>query len=400
MSDVYSVVSEERSSFSFLRLVLAVIGMHYFLTPAEWGASAQNVQVVRLLGGGLLLASVCFGVRFRKSCQVLWAFYLFLAFWFIVINFPKNPGGLFFLAAFVGISFVLISAQLDNSVREGFARVLTALVIFWVVSLLLQVVLYFGAGSVVDLHRLMHPYSEARIGGAGLLFRFTGVHIEPGTYANWVYLLVLLRAAVSGRLFDWVAVTAVASILLTVSVWGALAVSLYFAGFFLALIAAGKSTDRAKLGLVAVFMVGVAFLFYHRFGFAIEEAVNYFFFRAELGDASGTAKIDAYSGFKKVLGDVVVFGSPLDFDFCSGCASPQDSGLFINTVVRAGLLLAVFIFSVLLMLFWKVFSFSAALVVLPVFTSKVFYFDPIFWMLVGLGVVHARYGVRQCPQPV
>lgn len=400
MNDRHSSILETRASFSLFRVVLAVIGMHYFLTPAEWGVSAQNVQLVRLLGGGVLLASVCFGVRFSKSSQVLGAFYLFLAFWFVAINLPKNPGGLFFLSAFVGISFLLIAAQIDQGVREGFSRILTTLLLFWVGSLLLQVVLYFAAGSVVDLHRFLHPYSEARIGGAGLLFRFTGVHIEPGTYANWVYLLVLLRAAVSGRLFDWVAVGAVASILLTVSVWGAIAVSLYFIAFFLVLIAAGKSADRAKLSLVAVFMIGVAFVFYQKFGSAIDEALNYFFVRAELGDASGTAKIDAYNGFIKVLGDSVVFGFPLDFDFCGGCASPQDSGIFINLVVRGGLLLAMSIFLVLLFLFWRVFSFPAALVIVPALTSKVFYFDPIFWMLAGLGVLYARYGFRGYLQSV
>lgn len=398
MSDVHSSASERRVSFSVLRVALAVIGMHYFLTPAEWGVSAQNVQLVRLLGGGLLVASVCFGVRLNKSSQALWAFYLFLAVLFVWINFPKNPGGLFFLSAFVGLSFLLIAAQLNYGVREGFGRILTGLLLLWVGSLLAQVVLYFGAGSVVDLHQLLHPYSEARIGGAGLLFRFTGVHIEPGTYANWVYLLVLLRAVVSGRLFDWIAVAAVTSILLTVSVWGAVAVSLYFIGFLLALIAAGRSADRTKLGVVAVLVLVMAFFFFQKFGLAIEEALNYFFVRAELGDASGTAKIDAYAGFLNVLGDAVVLGFPLDFDFCSGCASPQDSGIFVNLVVRAGLLVTIFIFSVLLLMFWRMFGFPVVLVVMPVFTSKVFYFDPIFWMLAGLGVLYARKNLRHYPQ--
>jgi hypothetical protein len=44
------------------------------------------------------------------------------------------------------------------------------------------------------------------------------------------------------------------------------------------------------------------------------------------------------------------------------------------------------------------FGFPVVLVVMPVFTSKVFYFDPIFWMLAGLGVLYARKNLRHYPQ--
>lgn len=377
---------ERRLFWLFLHVALAALAIHYFLTPFEVGAGGATPYTQRLFFGFVFLLLIGLGGRVEKRAEVLFLFFIVTAVWFVSINFPENIGSLLYFLAFLGCA-LFSPALLGHGERLArFSLVLDYLLLFWLLSLVFQVVFYFATSSILDVHGFFHPSSAARIPTIGNLVRFTGVHIEPGTYSNWIFGLVLLRAVVSGRLYDKLALAAMASTALTMSAWGALAIGVYFSSLAIAILRSLDSRLVGRLlvfvGLFAVFMVYLAGKYFDE----LWDFSQYLLARSELEDASGASKVTAFSGFVALILDVAVLGKSLNFDFCGGCLSPQDAGVFINLAVRGGVVFTVFLFGVIGLALVRVGGGAASLLLGPLAGAKFYYFDPIFWLIFGFSI--------------
>lgn len=378
----------------YFAVFLLVVALHYALVPAESIGSAQLVQWGRVLSSFVAASIVLSFGGVSNQANGLWVLFCVVVAWFIVLNFGANPSLLFLISMFVGAACMLAAAALNPAGKTLLSRALDALVYCWLFALIFQVLGYFAGYGVLDLHGMLHPYSAARIQGQGYFLRFTGVHIEPGTYANWMYGLLLLRLLVSGRIFDGLAIAAMLSILVTMSAWGLLTVLSYFLVMFFQIFRRNPVVARGKLTLIFVVVAVVAGLsILENYTFFLD-TFDYFYNRAQLLDASGTAKVDAYGAFSIIFLDLIFSGLPLNVDFCNGCDSPQDAGIFVNLVVRGGLIFAVVMFGLIARSLVRIQGLFGLVLLLPLAFGKYFYFDPIFWFLVAFAAVSgSRSGV-------
>lgn len=377
---------ERRLFWLFLHVVGAVLAIHYFLTPFELGTGGATSYAQRLIFGAIFLLLTGLGGRLEKRAEVLFLFFIITAAWFFFINFPENVGPLLYFFAFLGCAFLAPALLGHGEKLARLSLVLDCLLIFWFFSLVFQVAFYFATSNILDVHGFFYPSSAARIPTIGNLVRFTGVHIEPGTYSNWIFGLVLLRAVVSGRLYDKLALAAMASTALTMSAWGAVAIGIYFSSLAIAVLRSLNSRLIGRLllfvGLFAVVMVYVAGKYFDE----LWDFSQYLLARSELEDASGASKVTAFAGFLSLILDVAVLGKPLSFDFCGGCLSPQDAGIFINLAVRGGVIFAVFLFGVIGFSLVRIGGGAAILLLGPLAGAKFYYFDPIFWLIFGFSI--------------
>lgn len=359
--------------------VIVAIGLNYLLNPSESLANPMIAKLARIFPVSLVFVIVLFVSPPKK--RILSLFYPFLAIsiWFILNNLLDNMLALLTLFLFIGLGFFLSGYLQYESDDQIVSRGLGFLLIFWVFSLFLQVLIYFVTSEVFDFHNWFHPWSEARVHDVGLFIRFTGVLIEPGTYANWVYGVVILRGIASKKLFDGLSVVSMLSIFITLSAWGILAVGVYLITYLLNEIVFNRDDSYKKKLIVVGLLLATAALFYNWFSVEVTDALQYISGRSDLIDESGASKVEAYDGFINILIRILLVGVPIDYDFCNGCLSPQDAGIFVNLAVRAGLVFALTIFFVIVKCIYRRYGYVACTCIFPLIFAKYFYFEPLFW---------------------
>lgn len=187
-------------------------------------------------------------------------------------------------AEWAGFIACLLFARLAAYRAGIFLPALRAVLVINVAALAVQAALGFASGDAPDLHSALFPVSEARTGYESFGFlRTGGFHIEPGTYATWVAMLIVLARLVGGRfgIVEWVAM---GSLLVTYSTAGAI----YFAvlAFWNLLDGVGAGLARSlgvltvlgALGGLAVTSLGVDDYLFERFvageGVAAQEAMR------------------------------------------------------------------------------------------------------------------------------
>lgn len=284
---------------------------------------------------------------------------------------------LFVWAVIVGALLINIAEGSSTTFRQLLCNVYTITLVFWIAAFLLQLSLYFATGSIYDFHKMLIAYSEQRAELIGSTFvRLGGVHIEPGTYTNWLYGVLLLRALHTRRVFDRLSICAMCTIPLTGSLWGAISFVFFVCAYF-----ASFSVRDGGRGL-AVVAIAVA-----AFGVAASTVVfgdlaGYLESRVSFGGASSEAKLEGIAGFLANLDQYFFFGETHDFDFCGGCISPQDSGVFINTAVRIGVVWAVVVFWLFYRGVYRTLGLRGVLFALPVVYAKWYYWEFLFWMII------------------
>ena len=366
--------------------VLAAIGaailLHYAITPAESGGSglALHVRFAVAMAGGLAVLVINAD---QPAAQRLLVPLCMLALWILLLNVASDTWYGVMFAAFAAGSVILSTAFVVGPLQQKFLLALDLLLVLWVGVFLMQFLIYFGTGSIIDFHAIFHPYSAARIfaeGDSGV-FRFTGPHIEPGSYANWVYGLVILRSIARRRWFDFVGMAAMASTMLSFSLWAMVGAAAYFAG------AIFHSLSSLRLGamiriLMALILIVAVFSWFA--SSITRELIEYLILRSTPDDGSSSSKFLAWQGFIREFWDVLLIGTSFEHDYCDGCASPQDAGTAINMVMRVGLIATLCILFPIIRTIWGTAGVAGLIAFLPLLFAKFYVFDPIFWMIVGV----------------
>lgn len=293
---------------------------------------------------------------------------------------PLKFDAVLMVANIVNAMFVA-SAYQDSRFTEQLLKALDLVLYVWAGLLIVQVSASLAIGTFVDFHSLFFPFSEARYFETGSnLYRLTGPHIEPGTYCGWTYGLVLLRCFLGGKILVLSTVIAMATVPLTLSVWGFVA-SGAFVISVLVYAVSRKEIIRTLSSLLVV--IGMLFYFY---GDQVLEIQTYLLTRAELADASGQSKEWAIAAFLRDFDSFVLIGNNLTYEFCPMCESPQDAGLGLNLIVYLGLVFTLSLVALVLRAAnlkggWALVVFS-----LPIFFSKYFVWETIFWLIVFLSL--------------
>lgn len=351
-----------------------ILGITY--TPTEGGGMLTIVLRYFLIGLGLLPL-----VLNPSSCpiqgkQLVWA--LLLGVYLILVNMGSVVQALFAVVWVFFASVLFVSVWSAESRRAMLVKALDIVIVSFVVILALQAVYYGLTGVMIDFHNLFFPFSHARLFQTlGSLWRFTGQQIEPGTYANWMYALVLLRAVVSGNLFSRISFIGISSILVTTSFWGFFAVIFFVLAYLLRKNNPAVALRKVML-IVASISVGVVLV--QLLGI---DVVSYISRRLALSDFSASEKIAAFSSVRKDWENYVLVGKPLSYDFCAGCASRQDAGILLSLFVNFGAAIVVLMLAVMAVGAQKRFGYVGLLVLVPFLFGKYSIGDFPFWVIVA-----------------
>lgn len=381
-------------------ILMIVAALHYFVTPAEAAGligSTLATKVHVIAGGALALVVIAANLRepvLYKLALPLLGISIFI----LLINFPATTWYVGLFIAFIWMSALIAGAMVTGRHAALFEQALTLLLCSWVGIFMLQFLLYFGSGTVVDFHQWLHPYSEARIstGWDGDVLRLTGPHIEPGTYSNWIYGLVLLRGLVRKRHFDLLNTLAVASTLLSFSFWGMLSACIYLLAALISSLKFHGLGSLAKWGGILLVLYGTYVVVVH---ISAGDLSDYLYQRSTFDDRSGDSKLRAYDGFLSELTEVLIIGKPYGHDFCNGCESPQDAGVVVNLIMHVGVLITAAILCLIGLAVYRTGGILALIAFIPVLFSKYYVYDPILWLIVSVAVLHLATRRVDVPRP-
>lgn len=373
-----------------VKLSVVFILMNFLLIPMEF----NSLESIAVFIKWIPLLSI-FAISLIDVSLDVKSFFLFLVFscFILILGSIINIDDL-------SISFFLHNISIITGLFVGYFcfkgsfrfilfDALTLIIKLWIVLLAFQIILYIIYDEVYDIHSFIFPWSEARLFDINLdksFLRLTGPHIEPGTYSNWIYVVVFLRGLISGKFFDKVAILAIISSIFTLSFWSFFAT--YF--FILAYLLHTINNPYSKFYAFALFfLIFVSLSGLIDYNFIIFDYISH---RAEVESSIGDGhKATVLSGFFNSVPEFVFFGLPIQTSFCGDCVSPQDIGLILNLSARFGLM-----FSIVVALFTSVYSFilyrfAGLILLIPLFFSKLYYYDFIFWIIVGFSISGIRF---------
>lgn len=376
--------------------VVLLIGflMHVAFTPVESqdGTAGVPFALIVRLGAWILIAIISYFSTKSFFCMRLKPFFFLCAVFllFLISNLLAGTFPVLMLAVMAlgiyGAAVINSACESSQRFRSQFVWSLNILIIFWVFTFLIQTVWYYVAGEVLQMHAYFSPFSieeqRTHLLSSGLA-RLGGAHIEPGTYVNWLFGLVLIKAFYQRRLFGFLGVFALLTMPIAMSFWGVIAFFFSLASFFIF----SKKNSIFYLNVFLFFgALGCVLIYFDTLSVAYE----YFEYRSQGDDDSTDAKVDGYAGFFLNISSYWLAGAGVDYDFCSGCLSPQDSGVFVNLAVQLGLVGAVFSFLTIFAGYYRAFGIAGVVLLTPVVIAKWYYWDPIFLLLMTSGFCYAE----------
>lgn len=230
------------------------------------------------------------------------------------------------IAANLALAIVIYEAR--SVYRKEFEAAVACLLIINATAIAIQAVLfYFVNHSIYDIHRSLFG-AESRVAEDFLnIARFSGIHVEPGTYTNYVSCLLIIYVFSSdfSKKVMWITVVSMFSVLISHS-----ASAMFFVSSMLVLFG---WLWRERITLPQVVMVLGAIVFYVFASNFIEHLLTRF------GEHDGSMSLKVL-GINTYLGSSVeekLIGFGLADDPCSECHY-QDVGAVLNLVSRGGII--------------------------------------------------------------
>lgn len=281
-------------------------------------------------------------------------------------------------------SFLLYLFLMDGKADRSFSRAVDWVIYSWILTFVTQILLYFLSGNIVDIHALIFPYSAARITDISFgVPRFTGAHIEPGTYSNWMYGFLLIRIFLKRTPLGLLPFFAVFTIFLTFSFWGALASACYIMG---SLVVGGKKRS-SRYTAILILLAGSALLVWLISSGLLQPILDYYAGRSTLVDGSGESKVSGFNGFISNFSSFVLVGEGFSYDFCNGCLSPQDTGVLVNAIVAFGMIPSLVIFGTVLRASTRALgTMAGSIFIIPILFTKYYVSSPTFWLIIFMAL--------------
>jgi hypothetical protein len=365
-------------------------------TPVEASAGAGVAQLIKTVAATLflLVMSQRLGGKVSQACLLV---VFELAFYFLAINIPSMS--YFAVMATVCMAWgLLVGFMAGDRWQETIDFYIRGYLIFNLAGLAIAIALYVGTGQLVDLHNMIFPFSASRIALYAGQIRLSGFHIEPGTYSNMMFLTVLLRALLTRRIFDRLNLVAILSTLATFAAWAAVAVSFLCLSMIVEFFIFNPNM-RSSVRVVILMAFGTVALITLPIvlpGLSELEYVDYFAkrFSGDSSAGSGADKVMALEGWQGFLGPRMLIGTSMSDSFCPLCESEQDLGTFFSMAFYLGIIptfVLIVAVAIKLRQRWNV---AFGIAAIPIFVSKLYFYDPIVWLTVGL-ILFLKRGAPQ-----
>lgn len=278
-------------------------------------------------------------------------------------------------------ALALMLYEASHSWRREFVAAVSWLLVANALFIAVQALLfYLVTHSIFDFHKALFG-SDSRFAEDYLnIARFSGIQVEPGTYANYMACLtavLLLSAAFSGRTL-WTAFLAVLSIFLTNS-----GSSVYFVPVLIILMG---YLWRSKIRVSHLLVLAAAIFAYLFFSGVLTHLEDRFF---QHEDGSLSHRVEGMHAYVTQSLEEKFFGVGFGADPCVRCYY-QDIGVTFNLVTRGG---AVVTLALALLLARSVAvngPILAGILFLIPLNEKMFFYEAPIWLFLMLASTRLR----------
>lgn len=267
------------------------------------------------------------------------------------------------------LAFMLYEASFHWR-REFIASVSCLLLINAVLISAQALMFYSVTHSIYDFHKLLFG-SDSRFAEDYLnIARFSGMQVEPGTYANYMGCLtaILLLSSDYGSKVLWTAFLAVLSIFLTNS-----GSSVYFVPVLVAMMA---YLWRSKIRPAHLIVLALAIFAYLWFSGVITHLEDRFI---EHDDGSLSHRVEGMHAYMNQSVEEKIFGVGFGSDPCVRCYY-QDIGVTFNLVTRGGALVSFAMLLIVVRMVQAKGLFLATILFLIPLNEKMFFYEAPVWL--------------------
>jgi hypothetical protein len=360
--------------FSNIAFSAFFIALFLLFTPfEESGSNPTMLPKYFAAGASIVLVAPLFfiaRIRFRQPSLLVTIVLLTLIFHLAIIR-PVPGQFVLLIAANMALATLIYEARF--SYKREFELALAALLALNAAAIFGQAALFhFVTHTIYDVHGLLFG-SASRVSEEYLnIARFSGIHVEPGTFANYVSCLLAIYVFSSdfSKRVMWVSLASVFAILLTHSA------SVVFYVSVLLLILGWLWRDR--IGLVQVLLVLAAIVFYVYASNFVAHLQSRFF---QGDDGSLSLKVLGINTYLQTGLEEKMIGLGFGKDPCTACHY-QDIGVVLNLLSRGGIILAVS-FSLIFFRALKLHGVLLACLIfsIPAYCIMAFYEAPI-WLFI------------------
>jgi len=283
---------------------------------------------------------------FSKGLKVYKDVYLFFLFFllYLLVSFLNNASVDFYIvAAVLAVCGLSLSLSILNDPVSA-VLVIRAFILFNMAFLTYQFLYTVILGEGVYLHGKLFSFSREvySLVEMGTFYRMSGYHLEPGSYATVIALMLFLYKYLNNGKVETPIHFCSLSLLLTFSVIGFILFTIFYLSYF-------KDTLSFKRSFFILMVLALfcSILIYEMGVFSYVE--QRFAFGAS-GDSSASVKmanlyyfIQNYDLEKFLIG----YGMKPDLILCSTCGHVQSNGVIFNLFFLTGVILTFFFFALL-----------------------------------------------------
>lgn len=375
-----------RALFSKVAFATIFVVVFMLFTPFEEGGN-NPTMLPKYLAAGASMCLLAPLIIFRKpqftQPSMLVLLVLFTLIFHIIVIRPVPPQFVLLVSANLALAIVLYEVRFKY--RKEFEAAVACLLVINTLAITIQVVLfYFVTHAILDVHHMVFG-TESRVAEDFLnIARFTGIHVEPGTYTNYVSCLLLIyvfSSDISKRVM-WISVVSMFSILMTHS-----ASSMFFVAVMLLLLG---WLWRARITLLQVLLVLGAIVFYVYASNFLEHLTT----RFGGDDGSMSLKVLGINTYLRTSVEEKLIGLGFGDDPCTACHY-QDVGVILNLVSRGGIIVAMSV-SLLFVRAVKLHGIILAILLfsIPAYFIMSFYEAPV-WLFILFATSSAKLLVKR-----
>lgn len=386
-------MTEPRARLAGSRYALLAFAVSLFLlfTPFELQSGAVNSMLPKYLVAAAsiaLLAPLLTIRRLRLRTESALALVALLTIAFHALVLRPVPGQFIFLISANVFLAILLHEASAVWKREFETAVLLVLVLHATFIMLQAALFYVFSFGIFDFHKAVFG-SHSRFAEDFLnIARFSGLQIEPGTYANYIACLaaILMVSSAFSRRVMWTAFLAVVSIFLTNS-----GSSVYFVPVLIAMLAF-LWRQRIRPGHILLLAAAIAVYLY--FSGFITHLENRFL---EREDGSLSHRMEGVTAYMATTLEEKFLGVGFGEDPCVRCFY-QDIGVAFNLVTRGGIVVT----AALALLAFRSLTVNglvlSVLLVLVPLNEKMFFYEAPIWLFLLFAVAGARHA--KAPKPL
>lgn len=367
MNDAF--IQKMLSRFAFTALLASLF---LLFTPFEQSGSAPSMAPKYYIAGMALLPLlpliVIRKISFHAPVALVVVTVLTIIFHAAVID-PIPPQFILLILTDVTIAIMIYEASFIWK-KEFIAAISLLIVINAVIISIQALMFHFVSHHIFDFHQLIFG-SRSRFAEDFLnIARFTGMQVEPGTYANYVgcLLAILIYSADFNKKVFWVTSFGIISIFVTNS-----GSAIYFAPVLMALAGYMWRTQIKRHHVILLALAVFAYLYFSSFLPHLESRFM------ERDDGTLSHRIVGLNTYAALSLEEKFIGIGFANDPCGGCHY-QDIGVAFNLITRGGAIviiaLAILVFRIIRV---NGLLLAVILCLLPL-NEKMFFYEPPVWL--------------------